>query len=96
MKDGRFGFEETVYLLLFGELPDSKELEEFNELLASSRVLPRNFVRDVVMKAPNKDIMNSLARSVPDALIRMIKTQTIYLYRMFCGSPCLISRILPT
>lgn len=64
LKDGRFGFEETVYLLLFGELPDSKELEEFNELLASSRVLPRNFVRDVVMKAPNKDIMNSLARSV--------------------------------
>ena len=64
LKDGRFGFEETVYLLLFSELPDSTELEEFNRLLANSRMLPHNFVRDVVMRAPNKDIMNSLARSV--------------------------------
>ena len=64
LKDERFGFEETVYLLLFGELPNAAELKSFNTLLADSRKLPRNFVRDVVMKAPNKDIMNSLARSV--------------------------------
>ena len=64
LKDERFGFEETVYLLLFGELPNAAELKNFNTLLADSRKLPRNFVRDVVMKAPNKDIMNSLARSV--------------------------------
>ncbi len=64
LKDERFGFEETVYLLLFGELPNAAELKNFNALLADSRKLPRNFVRDVVMKAPNKDIMNSLARSV--------------------------------
>jgi len=62
--DGRFGFEETVYLLLFGELPSAKQLEEFGEMLNSFRCLPRNFVRDVIMKAANADIMNSLSRSV--------------------------------
>lgn len=63
-EENRFGFEETVYLLLFGELPDKDELEEFNKLLVSRRTLPTNFTRDVIMKAPNSDIMNSLARSV--------------------------------
>lgn len=62
--DNRFGFEETVYLLLFGELPNSFELNEFTEMLNNYRTLPTNFVRDVIMKAPNPDIMNSLARSV--------------------------------
>lgn len=62
--DNRFGFEETVYLLLFGELPSADELEEFTSMLNSYRTLPTNFVRDVIMKAPNPDIMNSLARSV--------------------------------
>ncbi len=62
--DGRFGFEETAYLILFGALPNEKELEEFNELMAHLETLPRNFVRDVVMKAPSKDMMNSLARSI--------------------------------
>ena len=62
--EGRFGFEETVYLLLFGELPNTSELEKFNKLLVSRRTLPTNFNRDVIMKAPNSDIMNSLARSV--------------------------------
>lgn len=64
LKDGRFGFEETVYLLLFGELPNGEELADFEKLLAKERSLPTNFVRDVIMKAPNGDIMNSLARSV--------------------------------
>ena len=62
--DGRFGFEETIYLLLFGNLPNTNELENFKELLASYRTLPKNFVRDVVMKAPSDDMMNTLARSV--------------------------------
>lgn len=62
--ENRFGFEETVYLLLFGELPDKEELSDFYSLLASRRTLPTNFTRDVIMKAPNSDIMNSLARSV--------------------------------
>ena len=60
----RFGFEETVYLLLFGALPTKDELSDFNRLLIEYRTLPSNFVRDVIMKAPNADIMNSLARSV--------------------------------
>lgn len=64
LKDDRFGFEETVYLLLFGNLPDKKELEDFENMLCEYRSLPTNFVRDVIMKAPNSDIMNSLARSV--------------------------------
>ncbi|MBQ9742626.1 MAG: citrate/2-methylcitrate synthase [Ruminococcus sp.] len=62
--DGRFGFEETIYLLLFGELPTEEELSQFQKLLASYRTLPKNFVRDVVMKAPSGDMMNTLARSV--------------------------------
>lgn len=64
LKEDRFGFEESVYLLLFGELPDSVQLDEFNKILAANRNLPKNFVRDVIMKASNGDIMNSLARSV--------------------------------
>ncbi len=63
-KDSRFGFEETIYLLLFGELPNVQELQNFKDLLASYRTLPKNFVRDVVMKAPSGDMMNTLARSV--------------------------------
>ena len=62
--DDRFGFEETIYLLMFGELPDENELNDFKNLLASYRTLPKNFVRDVVMKAPSADMMNTLARSV--------------------------------
>ncbi|MBQ9734751.1 MAG: citrate/2-methylcitrate synthase [Clostridia bacterium] len=58
------GFEEATYLLLFNKLPTKTELADFNRLLASYRKLPKNFVRDVIMKAPNKDIMNSIARCV--------------------------------
>ena len=64
LSEKRFGFEETVYLLLFGELPTEDDLRTFHSLLLNMRSLPKNFVRDVIMKAPNKDIMNSLARSV--------------------------------
>lgn len=64
VKDNRFGFEETIYLLLFGQLPNSKDLEEFNLILSDYRSLPNSFVRDIIMKAPSNDIMNSLARSV--------------------------------
>lgn len=63
-QDNRFGFEETAYLLLFGELPAASQLKEFQDVLAKNRRLPTNFVRDVIMKAPSKDIMNSLTKSV--------------------------------
>lgn len=64
LEDNRFGFLEITYLLLFGDLPDRKELAEFNKLMASLRTLPNSFVRDIIMKAPSSDIMNSMARSV--------------------------------
>ena len=60
----RYGFEEVTYLLLFGELPSSAELKTFCEVLANVRHLPTNFTRDVIMKAPSADLMNSLTRSV--------------------------------
>lgn len=63
-KDGRFGFEETTYLLLFGKQPTREELKSFCELLSEFRPLPIDFVRDIIMKAPSKDMMNTLARSV--------------------------------
>ncbi len=63
-EDSHFGFEEVTYLLLFGELPTKAELDAFVGILSGYRSLPRNFVRDVIMKKPSKDMMNSLARSV--------------------------------
>jgi len=62
--ENRFGFEETTYLLLFGKLPNKQEMAQFNEMLAEFRVLPRNFVRDIIMKSTSKDIMNMLAKCV--------------------------------
>ncbi len=59
-----FGFEKTAFLLLFGQMPTEDELSEFSKILGESRTLPTNFVRDVIMKAPSKDIMNSVTRSI--------------------------------
>ncbi len=63
-KGERFGYEEVAYLLLFGRLPNMAELAEFKSVLNASRTLPTNFTRDVIMKAPSKDIMNSITKSV--------------------------------
>lgn len=63
-KGERFGYEEVAYLLLFGRLPNVAELAEFKSILNASRTLPTNFTRDVIMKAPSKDIMNSITKSV--------------------------------
>lgn len=64
IKDDRFGFEEITYLLLFGDLPKPEQLESFIKLLENNRELPKSFVRDVIMKSPSQDMMNTLARSV--------------------------------
>lgn len=64
IKENRFGFEEVTYLLLFGDLPKKEELNEFQKILADYRTLPTGFVRDIIMKAPSHDMMNTLARSV--------------------------------
>ncbi len=63
-EEDRFGFEETVYLLLFGKLPTKKELDNFCTFLSLSRELPNGFVEDMILKAPSKNIMNKLSRSV--------------------------------
>ena len=62
--DNGFGSEKIAYLLLFGEMPSEDELKEFCKIMAQSRTLPTNFTRDVIMKAPTKDIMNSMTRSI--------------------------------
>lgn len=64
IRESRYGFEEVAYLLLFSELPTKDELERFSALLSKYRTLPTSFVRDIIMKAPSSDMMNTLARSV--------------------------------
>lgn len=64
LKEKHYGYEETAYLLLFGNLPSADELKKFPETLVERRTLPPNFVRDVIMKAPSRDMMNSLSRSI--------------------------------
>ena len=63
-RNGDFGFEKTAYLLIFGEMPGESELADFREYLGKNRRLPTNFTRDVIMKAPSRDIMNSMTRSI--------------------------------
>lgn len=64
IKDKRFGFEETIYILLFGEMPTVEQLAEFRKLLSDFRVLPTTFTRDVIMKSPSDNMMNTLAKCV--------------------------------
>ena len=64
MSENRFGFEETAWLLLFGSLPTKDQLEKFTDILGKTRELPDNFVEDMIMKSPSKDIMNKMGRSV--------------------------------
>lgn len=89
----RYGFEEITYLLLFGELPGKQELRNFEELLGSYRSLPSSFVRDIIMKAPSTNMMNSMARSVltlyaydrrpDDTSLENVLRQCIQLIAMF-------------
>ena len=62
--ENRFGYDETVFLLLFGRLPGKEELEKFTEGMAELRFLPENFNRDMILTMKGKDIMNMLARSI--------------------------------
>lgn len=62
--DNEFGFEKIAYLLLLGEIPNKDELNEFKKYIRDCRTLPTNFTRDVIMKAPSSDIMNSMTRSI--------------------------------
>ena len=60
----RYGYEEIVYLLLFGSLPNQTELDKFNQLMGYNRKLPPDFVEDVILKNPNKDVMNAMSQAV--------------------------------
>jgi citrate synthase len=92
-QEKRFGFEEISFLLLFGKLPNSKELKEFQEVLGELRTLPNGFFEDMILKAPSPDIMNKLARSVlasysydsnsEDSSLRNILRQSIELIARF-------------
>ncbi|HWQ77825.1 MAG TPA: citrate/2-methylcitrate synthase [Anaerovoracaceae bacterium] len=64
LADNRFGYEETSYLLLFGQLPTRKQLDEFKRVVGMKRELPLGFARDMILTAPSKSVMNKLARSV--------------------------------
>ena len=64
LKPDEFGFEKIAYLLLMGEMPNKQEEEEFKSYIGNCRTLPTNFTRDVIMKAPSEDIMNSMTRSI--------------------------------
>lgn len=93
LREERYGFEEITYLLLFGELPGRKQLADFEELLGSYRTLPSSFVRDIIMKAPSTNMMNSMARSVltlyaydrnpDDTSLENVLRQCIQLIAMF-------------
>ena len=89
----RYGFEEIAYLIMFGILPNEKELDEFKEILNKNRKLPKTFTRDVIMKAASKDVMNAISREIlflasydDDALdnsLDNVLRQTLYLITVF-------------
>lgn len=94
----RFGFEETCYLLLFGQAPNSEELEEFKAIIADARILPNGFTEDMMLKFPSNNIMNKLQRSIlvsysfddnpDDTSVKNVLRQSISLIALF---PTLIS-----
>lgn len=89
----RYGFEETIYLILFGELPNAAQLNIFKELITGYRGLPDGFIRDAIMKLPSKDVMNTLSRSVlslyqydnnpDDTSLENVLRQSLYLISNF-------------
>lgn len=98
ISENRFGFEETVYLLLFGKLPTKDELDAFTEYLATFRRLPPNFTEDMILKAPSVNIMNKLARCVlasysydenPDEI--SVKNVLRQSFRLIAQMPCMIA-----
>lgn len=64
LEEGELGFEKVAYLLLMGEMPSDSEYAQFSQMIADSRALPPNFTRDVIMKKPGADIMNTMTRSI--------------------------------
>ncbi len=92
-KEGRFGYEEASYLLLFGKLPNQKQLEDFNNFMSELRPLPYGFREDVIMKCPSPDIMNKLQRSVLTTYSYDKEADRTDLYNMLRQSILLVARI---
>ena len=90
--ENRFGFEECAYLLLFGELPDRDQLQSWEELLNDRRVLPDGFKENAIIRAPGRDLMNSIARAVLTAYTYDPEPDRIDLEATFCQSIDLIAR----
>ncbi len=90
--DGRFGFEEVCFLLLFGKLPTRSELETFNEILWSNRRLPDGFMEDMILKAPSHNIMNKLARCTLASYSYDEDPDDMSLQAVLCRSIKLIAR----
>ena len=91
-KEGRHGFDETVYLLLTGKLPDTQELELFSSYLASLRGLPDSFIKDMILSMKGKDVLNMLARSVLGLYILDEKPDDISLDNMIRQSMNIIAK----
>ena len=96
-EDSHFGFEECTYLLLFGKLPMKHELRDFSALLSSYRTLPTSFVRDIIMKAPSKDMMNTLARRRPlyPYILRPMRWRMMFRFPMFSDNVCRLISLFP-
>ncbi len=90
--ENRFGFEECAYLLLFGELPDRDQLKNWEDLLTERRALPDGFKENAIIRAPGRDIMNSIARAVLTAYTYDPEPDRIDLEATFCQSIDLIAR----
>lgn len=96
--EGRFGFEETAYLLMFGGLPTAQELEQFRDILAYYRELPPDFTEDMILKAPSHDVMNKLARSVlalysydPDPDNNTLPVEMLQALRLIARFPVIVA-----
>ena len=81
-REGSFGYEEVAYLLLFGKLPTQTQFDQFDTVLSSARRLPDGFFEDMILKAPSKNVMNKLERSVLMTIPRTIPPS-----RIWCASP---------
>ena len=94
-KSEHFGFEEAMYLLIFGDLPTKQQYDEFKKVLGENMILPASFTRDVIMKAPSKDIMNSMTKSVLTLSAYDDKADDISIYcrNIICKSFFFISYI---
>ena len=91
-KENRFGFEEVIYLLLFGSLPNKEQLDAFTEFLKEYRTLPENFTEDQILKTPSPDVMNKLARTVLALYSHDPKPDDISLANILRQSLALIAR----